>query len=488
VQPLFYATPGSGFRAAPTLDALLRSDSGTPEPNTAAMAADLLGRPYPADQTFFSGIRRLPPGHILTWHSGGVRVERYWQPVWDGPPIPDDEAARRLEEVLRAAVARCIEAGPASVFLSGGLDSALVAAVTADVCREQGRPSPLTLSALFTGTEADESSTQREVAGGLGLEQLAMTAEDAVEDGRVLGAAIGLAADASRPPELLQPIYDGLAVAAKGRGVEVALSGAGGDELLMPSANYARQRFRALDVPALVRLGRASVRYWPGATRRSVARSLLFKSGLRPLIVGATAGVLGRVAPARLRLLRAARFARTIPDWLVPDESLRAAQIERDVTERRLLDDVSLSYVREHAHDTSRRLGVASSAPLLEPDVVALLLNLAPGRLIDRGEAKRLARELLAPRLPQLARSWPETVYADSLWQQALRREGVSAWSGLGGMPRLAELGIVEPELLRARIHSGQAAIDRKEAVQVCRALILEMWIASRILRRSAST
>jgi asparagine synthetase B (glutamine-hydrolysing) len=488
VQPLFYATSDGEFHVAPTLDALLRSGARTPEPNAAAIAADLLGRPHPPGETFYSGIRRLPPGHILTLDSGGVRVERYWQPVRDEPPMADGEAAERLEYVLRGAVSRCIEPGPAGVFLSGGLDSALVAAVTSDVCRERGQPSPLALSALFTGTEADESATQREVAGALGLEQLAMAADDAVEDGRVLGAAISLAAEASGPPELLQPVYDRLAVAAKGRGIEVALSGAGGDELLMPPAGYARERFRALDVPALMRLGRASVRYWPGATRRSVTRSLLFRSGLRPLIVSATAGLLGRVAPARLSSLRAARAARTIPNWLMPDQSLRAAQIEQVVTERQLLEDVSLSYVREHAYDTSRRLGVASFAPLLEPDVVALLLNLAPTRLIDRGEAKRLAREVLAPRLPQLAGSWPRTVYADCLWQEALRREGVGAWSGLGGTPRLAELGIVEPELLGARIHSGQAATDRKEAVQVCRTLILEMWISSRILRRSAST
>jgi asparagine synthetase B (glutamine-hydrolysing) len=486
VQPFFYANRGDDLRASPTVDALLRSDPTRAEANTLAIAADLLGQPRPPAETFFSGIRRLPPGHILTLRSGGVRVERYWQPVWNGQAVADDDAAERLEEVLRAAVTRCIEPGPAGVFLSGGLDSALVAAVTADACREHGRPAPLMLSAFFAGTDADEESTQREVAGGLGLEQLALTADDAVEDGRVLGAAIHLAADASRPPELLQPIYERLTIAARGRGVSVALSGAGGDELLMPPANYARERFRALDVPALVQLGRASVRYWPGATRRSVAHSLLVRSGVRPLIVGAASGVLGRVAPARLSLLRASRAARAMPEWLVPGEGLRDAQLEQVVTDGQFLDHVSLSYVREQDYDTSRRLGVRSFSPLLEPDVVAMLLNLAPRRLIDRGEAKSLAREVLAPRLPQLARSWPRTVYADSLWQQALRREGVSVWSALGGMPLLAELGVVEPQLLEARIHSGEAAAARREAVRVCRALILESWMASRILGRSA--
>jgi asparagine synthetase B (glutamine-hydrolysing) len=485
VQPLFYATVAGEFHVAPTLEPLLRK-AGRPKPNARTITADLLGRSYPPAETYFSGITRLPAGHILRFHSGAARVERYWQPVWDEPAIADDQAAECLEHILQRAVARCIEPGRAAVFLSGGLDSALIAAVTADVCRESGRPSPLMLSALFTGTETDESATQHEVANRLALEQLGLTAADAVEEGAVLRAAIELAADTAGPPELLQPIFDRLAVAARERGFTVALSGAGGDELLMPPPAYARERFRALDVPALMELGRASLGYWPGATRRSVARSLLVRSGVRPLAVGAATAILRRVAPGRLRSLRAARSNRSIPDWLIPDRGLRAAQDEEPDRERPFFDDVLLSYIREHAYDTAHRLGVRLSAPLLEPDVVTMLMNLAPGRLIARGEAKRLAREILASRLPQLSASWPRTVYANSLWQQALRREGASACAALGGTPRLAELGIVDPALLRARIQSGEAASDRKEAVQVCRALIMEMWIESRILRLSS--
>ena len=484
VQPLFYATGAGEVHVAPTLERLL-SSTQSPGPNAQVIAAHLLGRSYPPGETFFRGISRLPPGHILSWTSGGIRVQRYWQPVWDEPPVADDRAAERLEDILRHAVSRGIEPGRTGVFLSGGLDSALVAAVTADVCRAHGGPSPLMLCAHFTGTEADESPTQREVARGLGLEQLALTAEEAVEGGGVLGAAIDLAAEAAGPPELLQPIYERLAVAARGHGVTVALSGAGGDELLMPAPGYARERFRAVDVPALKELGRAWLGYRPGATRRSVARSLV-RSGLRPLLVGAAVATLDHVDLTRLRSLRAARWNRSIPAWLVPDETLRATQIEQIGAERPFFDDVSLSYVREHAYDTIRRLDVRSYAPLLEPDVVAMLLNLAPRRLIGGGEAKRLAREVLASPLPNLAASWPPKAYADSLWQRALRREGPSTWVALDGTPHLADLGIVQPQLLGARIRSGKAASDRREAVQVCRALILERWIASRILQRSS--
>jgi asparagine synthetase B (glutamine-hydrolysing) len=485
VQPLFYATGDGEFRVAPMLERLL-SNSRAPEPNVQAMAAHVLGRSYPSDQTLCDGISRLPPGHILSWRSGDVRVERHWQPVWDEPTVTDDQAAERLDHVLRQAVARSIEPGRPGVFLSGGLDSALVAAVTADVCRTHGQPSPLMLSALFTGTEADESSTQREVARGLGLEQLALKAEDAVENGAVLGAAIELAAEAAGPPELLQPIYDRLAVAARQKGVTVALNGAGGDELLMPPPAFARERFRALDAPALLQLGRAFLGYWPEATPRSVAHSLLIRSGFRPLLVGGVTKALTLVAPARLHSVRTARSSRSIPDWLLPGDSLREWQLEQSRTERPFFDDITLSYVQEDGYDTTSRLGVRSFAPLLEPDVVALLLNIAPSRLVAQGEAKRLARELLAPRLPRLTASWPRTVYANGLWQRALRREGVGTWVALGGTPRLAGLGLVDPTILRARIQSGQAASDPREAVQVCRALILEMWIASRILRRSS--
>jgi hypothetical protein len=199
------------------------------------------------------------------------------------------------------------------------------------------------------------------------------------------------------------------------------------------------------------------------------------------LVTGATA-ILGRVAPDRLRRVREARATRLTPEWLVPDAKLRSAAFDRASRSTRFLDDVALSYVGEQAYDTRQRLGVEALAPLLEPDVVAFLSSLDPRRLIAQGKAKALARRVLASRLPDLVWSWPRTVYADSLWRQALVREGADAWSALGGTPTLAELGIVDPTLLGPQVCSNGASIGRREVAQVCRALILEMWMRSPIL------
>jgi asparagine synthetase B (glutamine-hydrolysing) len=481
IQSVFYASLTSEFRVSPTRDALLRS--GVPaEPNAPAIAAYLMGYPPSAGETFFTAISRLPPGHMLTLRSAAARVERYWDPSQEVRPAANEDAAARLEELLRAAVGRCLAIGQAGVFLSGGLDSALVAAIAADLCREHGSPPPLALTILFTGTDVDEEPTQRAVASGLALEQVAMTPQEAVGRDRVLLAALELAADSSSPPELLQPIYDRLTLVARERGFAVLLSGAGGDEVLMPPPTYASERFCSLDVPTLAQLGRASLDYWPGATRRSVVRSLVIRRGVRPLLVAGAAAILGRVAPDRLRRLREVRAARLTPEWLVPDPKLRSAAISRRSRPARFLDDVSLSYVGEQAYETRRRLRVHTLAPLLDPDVVAFLSSLEPRRLIARGKAKALAREVLVSRLPHMAWSWPRTVYADSLWRQALVREGAHAWSALGGAPTLAELGIVDPTLLGARVCSHGTSIPRREVAQACRALILEKWMRSHIL------
>jgi asparagine synthetase B (glutamine-hydrolysing) len=492
-QPLFYSNIDGELRVSPTVGSLLRAN----EPNALAIAAHIVGTPRPIEETFFNGISRLAPGHILQARLGTVQVQRYWEPVWEAT-APAKETADKLEELLRDAVGRSLEPGPVSVFLSGGLDSALVAAIARDVCREQGRRAPLMLSILFTGTAADEEPTQRAVAEGLGLEQLTMTIDEAVEGGLILRAALELAGVASAPPTLLTPVYDALAVAARSRGFMAELNGAGGDELLMPPPAYAGELFRSLDFAGLAQVARTWLGYWPWATPRSVAHSLLVTWGIRPLAVAVAAESLSRVAPQRLDGLRAARVAAAIPGWLAPDRELRGhltdhlvanASSWRTVAELvrsadSLLEDVSLSEMHEDLYDRRRRLGFDSFAPLLDPAIVAFLSNVPPRRLIANHEAKALARELLAARLPSLAHSWPRTVYADSLWKRAFDREGATAWAALGGTPRLAEAGIVDQPLLRSRIGSGQAS--RREIGQVCRALILERWLESRIIPRSS--
>ena len=82
-------------------------------------------------ETVFSGVQYCPPGHCLTVSSTGFRLWRHWHPVpVSDRTTTDGESAERFEELLRRAVAdRVRDGGPVAVSLSGGPDSAALAAM-----------------------------------------------------------------------------------------------------------------------------------------------------------------------------------------------------------------------------------------------------------------------------------------------------------------------------------------------------------------------
>src|SRR5258708_27277200 len=82
----------------------------------------------PAPQTMFSGIEKMPAAtRMVVDDAGGVRTERYWDPLTSGVSLErlgDDDVATAVLEELRAAVRyRKVSDVPVGAFLSGGLYS-----------------------------------------------------------------------------------------------------------------------------------------------------------------------------------------------------------------------------------------------------------------------------------------------------------------------------------------------------------------------------
>src|SRR5262249_46976358 len=81
-----------------------------------------------------AGVEQLPPGCTLTWRPGSISIATYWSPPelpdHDGTPLGElvEEAEDLLTESVRS---RLISDVPLGVFLSGGVDSTLVAALAA---------------------------------------------------------------------------------------------------------------------------------------------------------------------------------------------------------------------------------------------------------------------------------------------------------------------------------------------------------------------
>ena len=100
-----------------------------------------------------------------------MAVRRYWRPghkASAGEVTPGD-AVERLEELLDQAVRRATSLGRLGIFLSGGVDSAVVAASATRVGRAGSLPDPLALSLVYPDPEASEERTQRTVADQLGI-------------------------------------------------------------------------------------------------------------------------------------------------------------------------------------------------------------------------------------------------------------------------------------------------------------------------------
>jgi len=137
-KPLYHATTPAGFLFASEPKALLASGRVGREPDWAALAAYLRTGYVPNPASAFAAIQKLPPGGRLVLEGESARADRYWEvaPFLAAPPLPlglDEAAAELRAHLVRAVRAQLVSDVPLGVFLSGGLDSTAITAVTRSV-------------------------------------------------------------------------------------------------------------------------------------------------------------------------------------------------------------------------------------------------------------------------------------------------------------------------------------------------------------------
>lgn len=229
VKPLVWGSlPDGGLAFASEIDAL-RAHAGLDlSVDHEALSQYLACLYVPHPRTMHAGIRKLGPGEWLRWRAGTIEQGCWWQPTYPGDRAPNvDEAAEELMPLLRQAVeARLVADVEVGCFLSGGIDSSVIAALMADIRREQGEPPPRTLTMTFAEAAYDEREAARAVASHIGSRHDELPARPEVAGFldhmvRLFGEPFG------NPTALL--IRD-LSVKAREK-VTVALVGDGGDEV-----------------------------------------------------------------------------------------------------------------------------------------------------------------------------------------------------------------------------------------------------------------
>jgi len=161
-KPFYYAQQGGGFFFSSELNSLLEALPARPELDLAALD-QYLGLQYiPEPQTAYTGIHKLPAGHLLAWQAGKKEIRRYWDldylPKWNAP---EAQLVDELRHLLRQAVRmRLISDVPLGVHLSGGIDSSIVTAMMS----EAGSAPVKTFSVGFEEAAFSELGYARAVA------------------------------------------------------------------------------------------------------------------------------------------------------------------------------------------------------------------------------------------------------------------------------------------------------------------------------------
>ncbi|MGJ5203832.1 asparagine synthase (glutamine-hydrolyzing) [Bradyrhizobium sp. HKCCYLR20261] len=229
IKPLYVARasrPDAGWSVAfaSELRALLASGLlGKPQLDPRAVASGVWNGFVVGPGTAVRGVELLPPGHLTAFDGLGhtVRDEDFWS-IPERAPQPgmdEEQLAEILEEGLRLHLASDV---PLAVFLSGGIDSSVMANLA-----QRAATSPIhTFTLAFEEQELNEGPIARRIANAIGTEhhEVVLTEQHFVDN---LDAALD---------SLDQPTFDGLnsyymSHAIRGAGFTVALSGTGGDEL-----------------------------------------------------------------------------------------------------------------------------------------------------------------------------------------------------------------------------------------------------------------
>ncbi|HET9469188.1 MAG TPA: asparagine synthase (glutamine-hydrolyzing) [Vicinamibacterales bacterium] len=263
IKPLYYATTDAGLVFGSEIKSLFASGYIQAAFNEEVLPEFLSMRFVSGDDTFFKGIRKLQPGHVLIWSKEkGIRTRRYWQ--LPAPAASSDLSFEAQAKDLRARLEASVESHlmsdvPLGVFLSGGLDSSALASIMSRQVREPIQ----SFSVGFAEAEANELPYARTVAKAIGAQHRDVT----VTPNEFFDALPNLIWHEDEPiafPSSV-PLYF-VAKLARDH-VKVVLTGEGADELFL---GYNRYRVTMWND----RLGRP---YWaamPQSVRTQVRRLL----------------------------------------------------------------------------------------------------------------------------------------------------------------------------------------------------------------------
>lgn len=420
IKPLYYGEQSGTLLFSSTLTAISLHPAFLNRISQSALAAYFRYSYVPSPHSIYEGIGKLPPGHIVKIDNHGQHtIECYWDSLdvahrglSNQHQGSDIEIIDDFEKLAKDSVRRCLVSDvPLGAFLSGGIDSSLIAALM----QVEGDNNVKTFTVGFTDARYDESSYARAVARYLGsdhTEILCSTHEAKAMIPQLPNFYDEPFADSSQIPTLLLSKLTRQAVT-------VALSGDGGDELF---AGYDRY-------------------YWMARLEKTTnLRPLLLQRFLREIpdriSHGALLTILQKLPVGRrlipkvdgwFHLLRMMRYTKdfkylyqTTPmtvcayrDTVFLRNEIEPSSIMDDESIREIIPDLLqwMQYIDQRtylADDILQKVDRASMAfslearvPLLDHRLVEFSWQVPRHLKLHQGRGKVIMRELLARYLPR---------------------------------------------------------------------------------------
>lgn len=489
-KPLYYGRAGNALIFASELKALRRFPGFDDALDPAALQGFVRLGYVPEPATIYASIRKLPPGCCLTLSAPDGQEEP--QPYWSLTEVIRQGAQTRLDEPypeLCARVERCLgevvasqmlSDVPLGCFLSGGIDSSLVAALM-----RRASEDVRSFSIGFEAGHFDEASHAREVAARLGTRhtEFVVTEADALavvpDLPRIYDEPF---ADSSQIPTTL------LARLAR-QDVTVALTGDGGDEVF---GGYNRHLmlpriWRALR--PLPRPGRRALGGTLAVLQRAVAgdgRSL--HRAVRALRLPLTTfDKLGRLGEAIANARDYSDFYRTMVSAAPnaasmlagPDHEWRPPSLDGCEPAEWTMAMDTLEYlpgdILVKVDRASMNASLETRAPFLDRRVVELAWRLPISSKIAPAHGKRILRDMLSRHVPRELIDRPKQGFAIPLdqWLRGALRDWAEAQLApdrlsAGGVVDADHVGRLWEDHVRGRANAGP---------QLWNVLMLQSWL-----------
>ncbi len=500
VKPLYFGEFDGALLFGSELKALRAHPAFRGEIDRDALTLLLRHDYIPAPHSIYRRVSKLPPGTVLTarWNPDENRfrceTETYWtarqtteQGARDPLALDEPELTGQLDRLLRDVVkSQMISDVPLGAFLSGGIDSSLLAGLM----QAQSSAPVKTFSIGFREQGYDEAPFARRIAAHLGTDHTEL----------YVGADDGLALVPRLPTLWDEPFADAsqlptfLLSQLTRRHVTVSLSGDGGDELF---CGYSRYRFERSIWKA--------IRWMPLALRRAVASRLLAASpadwnrrlapfgaflprGLNP---GRPGERLHRLAAMLAAPGEEALYQAIVSHWPRPAENVLGAREPLtalsdparwarvpDATQHMMYVD-AVTYLPDDilvkVDRASMGVGLEARVPFLDHRVFEFAARVPLSMKFREGEGKWILRRLLARYVPPQLFERPKMGFAVPLdsWLRGPLRDWAEA---LLDEHRLRREGYFEPDPIRQR-WLEHLADERRSHYPLWNVLMFQSWL-----------